>query len=59
MAWIRCQFCKQEGDKDSAVWWTCDVCGYRVCTVCVHRHTGDYGSGQKCSQCQTGQMRKD
>ena len=54
-AMIKCQACKQEQDK-TQTWWVCNCCGFRVCCGCVHSHTGPYGSGQKCSQCSTGQM---
>lgn len=56
MPWIKCQYCKREAAKEQT-WWVCNVCGFRVCCDCVHRHTGSYShGGSKCSQCDNGQM---
>lgn len=54
-AMIRCQCCKRELPSNQ-YWYRCGTCGYRICTECLNRHTGEYGRGYKCSQCIQGQM---
>lgn len=56
MAWIPCQCCGQEYGSGFS-WYVCDTCGFRVCTFCLNKHTGRYGSGFKCSQCAHGLMK--
>ena len=52
---IPCQCCGKEYPVDWT-WYVCNTCGYRVCSFCLNKHQGRYGSGFKCSQCMMGWM---
>lgn len=56
MSLIPCQLCAKMY-SESAKWYKCNTCGYRVCVFCLNKHKGKYGSGFKCSQCPFGRMK--
>jgi hypothetical protein len=56
MPLIPCQLCGRTF-LESARWYRCDRCGFRVCPDCFGRHQGQYGRLLKCSRCPSGQMR--
>jgi len=35
-------------------WYICNKCNFRICPSCINKHKGRYGSGTKCSQCNSG-----
>lgn len=57
MAFISCQNCGREYPSNWH-WYTCDKCGFRICSSCLGAHKGKYGTGYKCSQCAFGQMKE-
>lgn len=57
MPLIPCQCCGKQFTTYYS-WYTCNHCGYRICPFCISKHTGRYGSGFKCSQCVSGQLKR-
>ena len=56
---IPCQNCGKEYPQNWS-WVVCDKCGFRVCSLCLTRHSGAYSSGgYKCSRCAFGIMRHE
>ena len=56
-ALIPCMCCHVQYPPKMASY-VCDKCNYRVCPACLHKHTGPYAGGSKCSQCAWGYMKR-